>query len=47
MPGIESQKAFDLLGQRFRVRRRTAPNARIVFVAPHGEKITATANRAR
>ncbi|MBK3570637.1 MMPL family transporter [Streptomyces sp. MBT62] len=46
MPGIESQKAFDLLGQRFPGSAADGANARIVFVAPHGGKITATANKA-
>lgn len=46
MPGIESQKAFDLLEQRFPGARADGANARIVFVAPDGEKMTAAANRA-
>lgn len=40
MPGIESQKAFDLLEQRFPGARADGANARIVFVAPDGEKMT-------
>jgi RND superfamily putative drug exporter len=46
MPGIESQKAFDLLEQRFPGTAADGANARIVFVAPNGEKVTATDNRA-
>ncbi|MDV9172100.1 MMPL family transporter [Streptomyces sp. W16] len=46
MPGIESQKAFDLLEQRFPGTAADGANARIVFVAPNGEKVTATENRA-
>ncbi|MFJ9633242.1 MMPL family transporter [Streptomyces sp. NPDC101175] len=46
MPGIESQKAFDLLEQRFPGTAADGASARIVFVAPNGEKVTATDNRA-
>ncbi|MFK0107222.1 MMPL family transporter [Streptomyces sp. NPDC091217] len=46
MPGIESQRAFDLLGERFPGSAADGANARIVFVAPKGEKVTAGANRA-
>jgi len=46
MPGIESQKAFDLLEQRFPGTAADGASARIVFVAPNGEKVTATENRA-
>ncbi|MEU9454116.1 MMPL family transporter [Streptomyces sp. NPDC048277] len=46
MPGIESQKAFDLLEQRFPGSAADGASARIVFVAPHGEKVTATGNKA-
>ncbi|MGW5654981.1 MMPL family transporter [Streptomyces humi] len=45
MPGIESQKAFDLLEQRFPGTASDAATARIVFIAPSGEKVTATGNR--
>ncbi|MFI1213498.1 MMPL family transporter [Streptomyces sp. NPDC020802] len=45
MPGIESQRAFDLLEQRFPGSAADAANARIVFVAPDGQKITAADNR--
>ncbi|MGP4044070.1 MMPL family transporter [Streptomyces sp. 2A115] len=46
MPGIESQKAFDLMEQRFPGAAADGANARIVFVAPDGQKITAADNRA-
>lgn len=45
MPGIESQKAFDLLEQRFPGVTADGATARVVFVAPNGEKITATENK--
>ncbi|MCX4763473.1 MMPL family transporter [Streptomyces sp. NBC_01275] len=45
MPGIESQKAFDLLEQRFPGTAADGASARIVFVAPNGEKVTAAENR--
>ncbi|MEU1518579.1 MMPL family transporter [Streptomyces sp. NPDC005811] len=46
MPGIEAQKAFDLIGERFPGTDANGANARIVFVAPDGEKVTAAGNRA-
>jgi len=46
MPGIESQKAFDLLDQRFPGSAADGANARIVFIAPNGEKVTAAKNKA-
>ncbi|MFF3337002.1 MMPL family transporter [Streptomyces sp. NPDC002888] len=46
MPGIEAQKAFDLIGERFPGSDANGANARIVFVAPDGEKVTAGDNRA-
>jgi len=46
MPGIESQRAFDLLEQRFPGTAADGASARIVFVAPNGEKVTATENKA-
>ncbi|MGR3870922.1 MMPL family transporter [Streptomyces graminifolii] len=46
MPGIESQRAFDLLEQRFPGTAADGASARIVFVAPSGEKVTASDNRA-
>lgn len=46
MPGIESQKAFDLMEQRFPGSTADGANARIVFVAPAGQKVTSSENRA-
>ncbi|WLW58107.1 MMPL family transporter [Streptomyces sp. YU58] len=45
MPGIESQKAFDLMEQRFPGVSADGATARVVFVAPSGEKVTATENK--
>ncbi|MFF9571266.1 MMPL family transporter [Streptomyces sp. NPDC014685] len=45
MPGTESQKAFDLLDRRFPGGSSDGAEARIVFVAPDGQKVTAGANR--
>ncbi|MGW6025185.1 MMPL family transporter [Streptomyces sp. NPDC055099] len=45
MPGIESQKAFDLMEQRFPGAAADGASARIVFVAPDGQKVTAAENR--
>jgi RND superfamily putative drug exporter len=45
MPGIESQKAFDLMEQRFPKTTADGATARIVFVAPRGERITAPGNK--
>ncbi|MBA4866147.1 MMPL family transporter [Streptomyces sp. PSKA54] len=46
MPGIESQKAFDLLEQRFPGSSADGAVARIVFIAPDGQKVTAAGNKA-
>ncbi|MFF7151799.1 MMPL family transporter [Streptomyces jietaisiensis] len=46
MPGIESQKAFDLINERFPGAEADGASARIVFVAPDGQRITAAPNRA-
>ncbi|MCZ4548364.1 MMPL family transporter [Gordonia rubripertincta] len=46
MPGIESQKAFDLLDERFPDGDSQGAEARLVFQAPHGRQISATENRA-
>ncbi|PWI17943.1 hypothetical protein DI272_30130 [Streptomyces sp. Act143] len=46
MPGIEAQKAFDLIGERFPGTDADGATARIVFVAPDGQKVTASGNRA-
>ncbi|MEU6192262.1 MMPL family transporter [Streptomyces sp. NPDC047061] len=45
MPGIESQKAFDLMEERFPGAAADGATARVVFVAPDGQKVTATDNR--
>ncbi|MFF2662000.1 MMPL family transporter [Kitasatospora sp. NPDC058032] len=45
MPGTEAQKAFDLMDQRFPGATSDGASARIVFVAPSGQKITAAANQ--
>ena len=45
MPGIESQKAFDLMEQRFPGATADGASARVVFVAPSGEKVTASENK--
>jgi putative drug exporter of the RND superfamily len=45
MPGIESQKAFDLLEERFPGATADGATARVVFVAPGGQKVTAAANK--
>ncbi|MEU1181492.1 MMPL family transporter [Streptomyces sp. NPDC005820] len=46
MPGIEAQKAFDLIGERFPGTDANGATARIVFVAPDGGKVTASGHRA-
>ncbi|WP_245938250.1 MMPL family transporter [Williamsia limnetica] len=46
MPGIESQKAFDLLDERFPDGDSQGAEAHLVFQASHGRKMTATENRA-
>ncbi|MFD8597860.1 MMPL family transporter [Kitasatospora sp. NPDC059646] len=45
MPGTEAQRAFDLMNERFPGGHADGAQARIVFVAPDGQKITADANR--
>ncbi|WNZ12112.1 MMPL family transporter [Streptomyces sp. 11x1] len=45
MPGIESQKAFDLMEQRFPGVTADGATARVVFVAPSGEKVTGAENK--
>ncbi|WP_043217144.1 MMPL family transporter [Streptomyces sp. 351MFTsu5.1] len=45
MPGIESQKAFDLMEERFPGASADGATARVVFVAPKGEKVTAAGHR--
>ncbi|OIJ99384.1 hypothetical protein BIV25_10240 [Streptomyces sp. MUSC 14] len=46
MPGIEARRAFDLIGQRFPGSAADGAAERIVFVAPHGEKVTSSGHRA-
>src|SRR5579859_5201974 len=46
IPGTESQQASDLMQQRFNGTSADEAYARIVFVAPSGQKITAAADRA-
>uniref|UniRef100_UPI0031D09499 MMPL family transporter n=1 Tax=Streptomyces hawaiiensis TaxID=67305 RepID=UPI0031D09499 len=45
MPGIESQKAFDLMEQRFPGATADSATARVVFIAPSGQKVTAAGNK--
>ncbi len=46
MPGTESQKAFDLLDERFPQGNSTGAEARLVFQAPDGQRVTAEENKA-
>ncbi|MFJ8575932.1 hypothetical protein [[Kitasatospora] papulosa] len=51
MPGTESQRAFDLIEERFPANSTGSAasegaSAKLVFVAPDGEKVTDQANRA-
>ena len=46
IPGTEAQEAMDLLGQRFPGAGADGAQARVVFAAPAGEKLTDGANRA-
>ena len=46
MPGTESQKAFDLLDERFPQSNSQGAEARLVFQAPDGQQVTARENRA-
>ncbi len=46
MPGTESQKAFDLLEQRFPDGNAEGATARVVIKAPEGEKLTDAAGKA-
>ncbi|MCC8336043.1 MMPL family transporter, partial [Streptomyces sp. R1] len=45
MPGIESQQAFDLMEERFPGAAADGATARVVFVSPNGEKVTAAENK--
>ncbi|MFD8380823.1 MMPL family transporter [Streptomyces sp. NPDC059679] len=46
MPGTESQKAFDLLDERFPQSNSQGAEARLVFRAPAGQRVTARENKA-
>jgi RND superfamily putative drug exporter len=46
MPGTESQKAFDLLDERFPESNSQGAEARLVFQAPDGQRVTATEHKA-
>ncbi|MFD9435167.1 MMPL family transporter [Streptomyces sp. NPDC060002] len=46
IPGVEAQKAFDLLEQRFPGASADGGTGRIVFKAPEGQKMTDAANKA-
>ncbi|MEU9607722.1 MMPL family transporter [Streptomyces sp. NPDC048057] len=46
MPGTESQEAFDLLDERFPQSNAQGAEARLVFQAPDGQRVTAKENRA-
>ncbi|MFJ8634120.1 MMPL family transporter [Streptomyces sp. NPDC093568] len=46
IPGTEAQKAFDLLEQRFPGMSADGATARVVFKAPHGQKMTDAGNKA-
>ncbi|MVO85569.1 MMPL family transporter [Streptomyces sp. p1417] len=46
IPGIESRRAFDLIDERFPGSAADGASARIVFVAPGGERVTAAGYRA-
>jgi RND superfamily putative drug exporter len=46
MPGTESQKAFDLLDERFPQSNSQGAEARMVFQAPDGQRVTAQENKA-
>ncbi|QDL74071.1 MMPL family transporter [Streptomyces malaysiensis subsp. malaysiensis] len=45
MPGTESQKAFDLLDERFPQSNAQGAEARLVFRAPDGQRVTARENK--
>ncbi|QNP74306.1 MMPL family transporter [Streptomyces roseirectus] len=45
-PGIEAQRAFDLMDERFPGAQANGATARLVFVAPEGQKVTSAENRA-
>ncbi|WBB60898.1 MMPL family transporter [Streptomyces sp. WMMC500] len=45
MPGTESQQAFDLLDERFPENNAQGAEARLVFQAPDGQRMTATEHK--
>jgi RND superfamily putative drug exporter len=45
IPGTQSQKAIDLLQERFPQASADGATARLVFAAPEGQQLTSTANR--
>ncbi|MCW6006058.1 MMPL family transporter [Micromonospora sp. CPCC 205371] len=46
IPGTQSQKAIDLLQERFPQASADGATARLVFAAPDGQQLTSTANKA-
>ncbi|MGP3685762.1 MMPL family transporter [Streptomyces sp. IBSNAI002] len=46
VPGTEAQRAFDLMDERFPGVKADGASARLVFAAPDGQQVTATAYRA-
>ncbi|GAB7110909.1 MMPL family transporter [Streptomyces phaeofaciens JCM 4814] len=46
LPGTQSQKAIDLLGEEFPQASAGGASARVVFEASEGQKLTSTANKA-
>ncbi|WP_242910662.1 MMPL family transporter [Actinomadura terrae] len=46
MPGTESQQAFDLLDERFPQSNSQGAEARLVFQAPDGQRVTSTRSKA-
>ncbi|OMI36658.1 membrane transport protein [Streptomyces sparsogenes DSM 40356] len=46
LPGTESQRAFDLLDERFPQSNSQGAEARLVFRAPDGQRVTARENKA-
>ncbi|MFJ9924197.1 MMPL family transporter [Streptomyces rubiginosohelvolus] len=47
LPGVEAQKAFDLLEEKFPAADATGASARIVLKAPDGEKLTSGDQKAK
>lgn len=46
LPGTESQRAFDLLGEKFPAANAEGASARVVLRAPDGQRISSAANKA-